>query len=165
MGRGGTAGSRPPVEIIQKVLVGQKKLAQPIESLIQELRKKGVVQSDIDIDKVLIHEWEDYWLRLRLAAKSRHPEGWKAALLLNNVRVAGVDCHRTEVMDAFGAPLRGWHKHVLDLETGEASGRIPIADPAPDGRLTTFVRVVLEIFGVEYEGGILHEQGDLDFGP
>lgn len=165
MGRGGTAGPRPPVEIIQRVLAGRKKLAQPIESLVLELRKKGVVQSDIDIDEVLIHEWEDYWLKLRLAAKNRHSEGWKAALLLNNVRIAGVDCHRTEVKDAFGEPLRGWHKHVLDLKTGEASVREPIDDPAPDGRLATFVRVVLEIFGVEYEGGSLHEQGDLDFGP
>lgn len=164
MRRGGTAGLRPPVEIIQKVLDGRKKLAWQIDPLIKELRKKGVVQSDVEIDEALIHGWENYWLRLRLAAKSRLPEGWKAALLLNNVRVAGVDCHRTEVMDAFGAPLKGWHKHVLDLETGEASGRIPIADPAPDGRLTTFVRVVLEIFGVEYEGGSPHEQRDLDFG-
>lgn len=165
MGRRGSASPRPPVEIIQKVLDGRKKLAQPLGSLIRELREKGVVQADIGIDEVLIHQWEDYWLRLRLAAKSRHPEGWKAALLLNNVRVAGVDCHRTEVMDAFGAPLRGWHKHVLDRETGEASGRIQIDDPAPDGKLTTFVQAVLEIFGVEYERGILHEQGDLDFGP
>jgi hypothetical protein len=128
-----------------------------------ELQQKGVVQCDVSIDQVLVHEWENYWLRLRLAAKSASPEGWKAALLLNNLRIAGVDCHRTDVPDIFGSPLRGWHKHVLDMATGEASGRITIEDPAPDGRLETFVCAVLEIFGLEYEVGRLHEQRDLDF--
>lgn len=62
-------------------------------------------------------------LRLRISGVPEHPESWDAALLLYNRRIDGFG-HEETFCDISGSEQNGWHRHIWNAKTQEASGKV-----------------------------------------
>jgi len=65
-------------------------------------------------------------IRLRVSGIPRYPTGWHVSLLLYNRRIDGFG-YEERFTDIHGAEQCGWHRHVWNEKTQDASGKISVS--------------------------------------
>jgi hypothetical protein len=155
----------PSPDYVRHVLETPKRLRCSLNELINCLNRDGTVTLPIELEGTTEAD-PDPGVELNVAAKVNVPKSWRASLKVNRQRVDGVDWHATEVKGAGCEPLSGWHRHVYDEAVGDAErNRVPIEDPAPDGKIKTFIESILKMMNVYIDAEAVHEQPELEFDP
>jgi hypothetical protein len=65
-------------------------------------------------------------MRLRVSGVPRFPDSWHVSLLLYNRRIDGFGYHE-RFTDAQGMDQSGWHRHVWNKKTQDASGKVSVS--------------------------------------
>jgi len=155
----------PRPDYVKHVLGTPKRLRCSLNELSNRLNGDGTLTLPIELDGTTEADPE-HGVELNVAAKNNVPKSWRASLKVNRQRVDGVDWHATEVTGASCEPLSGWHRHVYDEAVGDAERkRVRIDDPAPDGKITTFIESILKMMNVYIDAEAINGQRELELDP
>jgi len=154
----------PSPAFVKRVLETRKRLRCSLDELMNDLDKRGGLSLTLELDEPREVD-PDHEVELNVSAKTNVPSSWRASLKVNRQRVDGIDWHATEVKGTGGESLKGWHRHVYDPAVGDARRRVPIADPAPDRKIRTFIESVLKLMNVYIDAEAIHGQPELEFDP
>lgn len=160
MPRGRKRPIQPDTGIIASVTAAPKAVSASVRQVAAQLEAKG--QATLPVELSPNASRPDIQVELNVYARSPIPTSWRASVKINRMRVDGLDYHVHELRDPAGRLIKGWHRDRYDAASG-GTLRIPIADPASDGRIVTFLKNALAALNVSAIEEGPDEQRDLDF--
>ncbi len=125
----------------QRVVDAKKKIPLAADDLFRAISGNGKIDQKLTVKGVRAS------IRLIITMRNADFYCWSMALLVNNLRVAGVDWEG-RVHDHRGHRCSGWHKHVWTPKIGSAD-RKECLDQFNPSSGWDFVKLGLRVMGFE----------------